>query len=51
MTDRFVNWEYPEIIEGEPTRYHWIVQGIAGFYWGIKPISGRFAISRPEKGW
>ena len=24
--NRFNDWEYPEIMEGKPTKYHWIVQ-------------------------
>jgi len=26
MTDRFKDWEYPEIEEGKPTKYNWVVQ-------------------------
>ncbi len=26
MDDRFVDWEYPVIEEGKPTKYNWVVQ-------------------------
>ncbi|MCF8093598.1 MAG: acyltransferase [Desulfotignum sp.] len=42
MTDRFENWEYPEIIDGRPTKYNWIVQGVAGFSLGYKTDIGAF---------
>ena len=50
MTNRFEKWEYPEIIEGNPTKYHWIVQGSAGLTLGYKTDIGAFTyISAHEK--
>jgi acetyltransferase-like isoleucine patch superfamily enzyme len=50
MGDRFENWEYPEIIEGKPTRYHWIVQGVEGLTLGYKTDIGAFTyINAREK--
>ena len=28
--ERFTDWEYPEIKEGIPTKYNWVVQNIGG---------------------
>lgn len=50
MGDRFENWEYPEIIDGKPTRYYWIVQGVAGLTLGYKTDIGAFTyINAHEK--
>jgi len=40
--NRFDTWEYPEIIEGEPTKYHWIVQHKDGLKLGFKTDIGAF---------
>ena len=50
MTDRFDNWEYPEIIDGRPTRYHWIVQGVDGFVLGYKTDIGAFCYIQAKEG-
>jgi acetyltransferase-like isoleucine patch superfamily enzyme len=50
MTDRFDNWEYPEIIDGRPTRYHWIVQGVDGFRLGYKTDIGAFCYIQAKEG-
>ena len=42
MNDRFGKWEYPEIIDGKPTKYNWIVQGIDGFTLGFRTDIGVF---------
>jgi len=26
MSDRFADWQYPEIEDGKPTKYNWVVQ-------------------------
>ncbi len=31
MKKRFEKWTYPEIKEGRPTKYNWLVQGVSGF--------------------
>jgi len=43
MDTRFEKWEYPEIIDGKPTRYNWIVQGSYGFKLGYKTDIGAFS--------
>jgi acetyltransferase-like isoleucine patch superfamily enzyme len=50
MTDRFDHWEYPEIIDGRPTRYHWIVQGVDGFTLGYKTDIGAFCYIQAKAG-
>jgi len=50
MTDRFDKWEYPEIIDGRPTRYHWIVQGVDGFTLGYKTDIGAFCYIQAKEG-
>lgn len=50
MIDRFKKWESPEIIEGIPTKYNWMVQGIEGFSLGYKTDIGAFTyINAHEK--
>ena len=45
MTDnsRFNNWEYPEIEDGVPTKYHWIVQDSVGLKMGHGTDIGAFS--------
>lgn len=43
MSERFEKWEYPEIIEGKPTKYNWIVQGVEGLTLGYKTDIGAFS--------
>lgn len=43
MNDRFENWKYPEIIDGKPTKYNWVVQGIGGFTLGYGTDIGAFS--------
>jgi acetyltransferase-like isoleucine patch superfamily enzyme len=50
MTDRFKNWKYPEIIDGQPTKYHWIVQGVAGLSLGYKTDIGAFCYFNASEG-
>nr|NJM01489.1 acyltransferase [Desulfobacula sp.] len=50
MTNRFDKWEYPEIIDGKPTKHHWVVQGSAGLTLGYKTDIGAFTyINAHEK--
>ena len=43
MENRFSNWEYPEIEDGRPTKYNWIVQNIEGFSLGLETDIGAFS--------
>ena len=40
--DRFINWKEPKIIEGELTKWNWMVQGVDGLKIGIKSDIGAF---------
>jgi acetyltransferase-like isoleucine patch superfamily enzyme len=42
MEDRFKNWQYPEIEDGKPTEYNWIVQNKANLQLGYKTDIGAF---------
>lgn len=39
---RFGDWEYPEIEEGKPTKYNWVVQNKDGLKLGYKTDIGAF---------
>jgi acetyltransferase-like isoleucine patch superfamily enzyme len=43
MSDRFENWRLPEIIEGVPTEYNWIVKNVENFALGYKTAIGAFS--------
>lgn len=40
--DRFDNWQYPEIEEGKPTKYNWVVQNVSRLKLGYKTDIGAF---------
>jgi len=40
--DRFADWQYPEIEDGVPTKYYWIVQNLDGFSLGQYTDIGAF---------
>jgi acetyltransferase-like isoleucine patch superfamily enzyme len=39
---RFSDWEYPQIAEGKPTKYNWVVQHVNNFKLGYKSDIGAF---------
>jgi acetyltransferase-like isoleucine patch superfamily enzyme len=41
--DRFSGWQFPEIEEGKPTKYNWVVQNIQNFHLGYKTDIGAFS--------
>ena len=47
---RFVGWQYPEIEEGKPTKYNWIVQNIIGLELGFKTDIGAFSYINSQYG-
>jgi len=47
---RFPHWEYPEIIEGKPTKYSWVVQNKDGLILGIQTDIGAFSYINAKKG-
>ena len=47
---RFKDWEYPEIEEGKPTKYNWIVQRKDNFHLGYKTDIGAFTYINAKNG-
>ena len=43
MGNRFSNWTYPNIEDGKPTKYNWVVQNIEGFDLGFETDIGAFS--------
>ncbi len=50
MNDRFSEWQYPEIVDGQPTKYNWIVQNIEKFNLGYKTDIGAFSYINAKYG-
>ena len=42
MKDRFSDWEHPQIEEGKPTKYNWVVQHKDKLQMGYKTDIGAF---------
>ncbi len=49
-TERFNNWEYPDILEGKLTKYNWLVQNIQGFSLGYATDIGAFSYINAKYG-
>jgi len=47
---RFEKWQYPEIEDGIPTKYNWVVQNIEGFKLGYKTDIGTFTYINAQYG-
>ena len=43
MSKRVSNWKHPEIIEGQPTKYNWVVQNLDGLHLGANTDIGAFS--------
>lgn len=50
MEDRFTKWEFPEIREGELTRYNWLVQNKDKLVLGFKTDIGAFTYINAQYG-
>lgn len=50
MASRFANWTPPEIIDGKPTKYHWLVQHSANFVLGRHTDIGAFTYINAKAG-
>ena len=48
--NRFNHWKYPEIIDGKPTKYHWIVQNKDGLELGYQTDIGAFSYINAKYG-
>lgn len=47
---RFSDWQYPEIEEGKPTKYNWVIQNMDGFRLGYKTDIGSFTYINAKNG-
>lgn len=47
---RFKNWQYPEIEEGKPTKYQWMVQNVKGLSLGKLTDIGAFTYINAQEG-
>ena len=50
MNERFKNWQYPEIEEGKPTKYNWVVQHKDALQLGEKTDIGAFTYINAKYG-
>ena len=50
MNDRFKDWEYPQIEDGKPTKYNWVVQYKDKFKLGYKTDIGAFSYINAKYG-
>ena len=50
MTDRFNDWQYPQIEEGKPTKYNWVVQHKDNLSLGYKTDIGAFTYINAKNG-
>ena len=48
--DRFSDWQSPEIEEGKPTKYNWLVQNVQNFKLGYKTDIGAFTYINAKYG-
>jgi acetyltransferase-like isoleucine patch superfamily enzyme len=48
--ERFDNWKHPEIEDGKPTKYNWIVQNKDGLQLGYKTDIGAFTYINAKYG-
>lgn len=48
--DRFTDWQYPDIEEGKPTKYNWVVQHVARLQLGYKTDIGAFSYINAKNG-
>ena len=47
---RFADWKYPEIEDGKPTKYNWVVQHTKHFKLGYQTDIGAFTYINAEHG-
>ena len=50
MAERFKNWKYPDIEEGKPTEYNWVVQHKDKLKLGYKTDIGAFTYINAKNG-
>ncbi len=49
-SDRFQDWHYPEIEDGKPTKYNWVVQYKDNLRLGYKTDIGAFTYINAKHG-
>jgi len=49
-TERFGTWKYPEIVDGKPTIYNWVVQNKEGLQLGYRTDIGAFSYINAKYG-
>ena len=50
MKKRFQNWKMPDMVDGKPTIYNWIVQHLEGFHLGQYTDIGAFSYINAKNG-
>ncbi len=50
MNERSKDWEYPQIEDGKPTKYNWVVQHKDKFKLGYKTVIGAFTYINAQYG-
>lgn len=50
MDNRFDDWQFPEIVDGQPTKYNWVVQNTENFKLGYKTDIGAFSYINAKYG-
>lgn len=50
MEERFQNWQSPEIEDGKPTKWNWIVKGVDNLKLGAKTDIGAFTYINASEG-
>jgi acetyltransferase-like isoleucine patch superfamily enzyme len=48
--ERFKDWKFPEIEEGRPTKYNWVVQHVSKLKLGFKTDIGAFSYINAKEG-
>ena len=48
--NRFPDWKYPDIEDGKPTKYNWVVQNLDGLKLGFKTDIGAFSYINAKRG-
>ena len=48
--ERFTDWQFPDIQEGKPTQYNWVVQHVHNFHLGLKTDIGAFTYINAKHG-
>ena len=48
--DRFIDWKYPKVEEGIPTKYNWLVQNVDSLELGFKTDIGAFSYINAQYG-